>query len=78
MKTVKIQILGRAGHGKSLFAYIIREALKARGIHGYSLDDDDTIPPLGKAVLDKLIEDNKDDFEVQIETIQVNRSFSNI
>lgn len=74
-KEIKIKILGLAGSGKSLMAYIISEGLRWHGIHGVVIDDPDSwvCPSSDKALVKDLIIKNGSNFDVEIETVQINR-----
>lgn len=66
-KSVQVKIYGGQGTGKSLIAYIIRQALTDYGIHGTLIDDE---APKDRNFMERIIAENSDDFDVEIETVQ--------
>lgn len=69
-KQINVKVMGLAGHGKSLIAHIIRKALEQHGIKGSLIDDE---APREDAFIEKLIIENRCDFDVEIETVQLKR-----
>lgn len=76
MKSVKILVASNVGNGKSTVSQIIYNALISAGID-VTLSDIDFVDGYCPS-LDSRIDILKDDLKVNIETVQLNRSCSDI